>query len=139
MSQGANPFQVLMGIVRTSRLVGQTYPKGSASAPMTIGARGGINVEGIENVAAPGDVSVTDVTATTVSSTLLAANPDRISSVIQNNGSTTVFLAFDTAAVAGSGITLPAGVYWEPETVFLGEITVITASSTSRVTALEAI
>jgi len=129
---------IIHGIIRVVPVVGQTYAKPSVSAPILIGNKGGIIVEGISTNAPSGSVTDTDTNVTNVSATIMAANPNRNSNMIQNNGSMTIFLGFDgAAAVANTGVTIYPNTTWEPNVVFQGDVTAITSAGICRVTVLE--
>jgi len=128
---------VIHGIIRTVPIVGQVYAKKSVSAPMLIGNKGGIVVEGITPSAPAGAVIDTDFTVTNVSSVILTANANRSSNLFQNNGVNVVYLNFDAAAVAGAGVTLQPNAVWESTVIFQGTVQAITAAGNSRVTVLQ--
>jgi len=138
MSSGGPNQIVVHGVIRPTPIKGQTYSKPSVSAPLLIGAKGGLVVEGIDDNLPLGSVVVTDYTVTNVQSVVLTANVNRRTNIFQNNSSQNVYLAFDGNAVAGSGLTLYPYMSWEPNDVFQGIIRAIVSSGTARLTVLTA-
>lgn len=129
---------IIHGVIRPVPVTGQTYAKPTSSAPILIGDKGGIVVEGITPNVPEGSVTVSDVTVTDAGQTLLSVNKNRSSNTFQNNSGNNVYLAFDAAAVAGAGLTLYPYMAWEPNIVFNGEVTAVCdAGLTARVTVLE--
>lgn len=128
---------IIHGIIRTTPIVGQTYAKGSASAPILIGPKGGIIVEGINSSVPATGVSVTDFVVNNVSQTILAADPNRTSNIFQNNGANDIWLGFDAPAVAGVGFRVYANTTWEAPIVFQGTVDAITAAGTSNTAVME--
>lgn len=128
---------VIHGLIRTIPTLGQVFPKPTVSAPIQIGAKGGIRVEGIDTNVPINSAIMTDINVPNVTIQILAPNPQRNSNLIQNNGTVPVYLAFDAAAVAGAGLTLLPGVIWEAENVFQGQIQAVVTAGTARVTVLE--
>lgn len=128
---------VIHGLVRVTRIVGQVYPTGTVSAPILIGAKGGIVVEGVDNNLPISTVTTNDINVALASIQIMAANPNRNANVFQNNGVNPVFLGFDTPAVINQGITLLPNVAWESNSVFQGAVFAIAAAGINRVTVLQ--
>lgn len=74
-------------------------------------------------------------TVTGTTGMALAANPKRIGLIISNSGATNpCSIAFDAAAVAGSGITLPANsipLIFEEGTLDIGQMNAISTAGTN--------
>lgn len=84
-----------------------------------------------------GLVTQSDVTATTTSTKFLEINPIRNYLLIQNNGSTDVYIKMSSAHSGTEGIKLVAGGAWEPILPPRNSIYIKAASGTDAVTILE--
>jgi len=82
----------------------------------------------------PGSAVV--VTATTTSSTLLAANPARTAATFQNRGNRSVYITFGATATAATGIEVPGGgTYFEEN--YTGVFSVIADQGSQAVFVVE--
>lgn len=81
--------------------------------------------------------SQSDVTATTVSTSVAAAEPSRGYLLIQNKGAVNVYLKFGSAHSGTEGILIVPGGNWEPPQVPTDAIYLKSASSTAVVQILE--
>lgn len=109
-------------------------------AGSTTSAGGAINVTSTATPYIVGAPTTASVSGT--SGLALAANANRKTALIYNNGATDAFLAVGAAAVAGAGILVKAtgGVYEINSTnLTLGAVNCITASSTTSLSVFEGV
>lgn len=128
---------VIHGVLRIVNMTGQTYPTPTVSAPILIGPKGGIIVEGIATNVTAGSIVVTDTVVGLVSVEIMAANQNRNSNVIQNNSSNDIWLGFDTHAVANTGIRVYKNSMWEIPIVVQGSIEAIALAGANTITVME--
>lgn len=129
---------VIHGVLRLANITGQSYGTPTVSAPILIGPKGGIIVEGIATNATSGSIVITQTTVGIVSVSIMAANPNRNSNVIQNNSGNDIWLGFDGApAVLNAGIRVYANSMWEIPLVIQGEIQAISAVAGNAIVVME--
>lgn len=84
-------------------------------------------------------LSLTTASVTTSSGQVLVANPARKYLLIQNNGSASIYIKFDTTIAGTEGIVIPAGGSYEPIIAPMQAIYMKAVSGTNSVTIYEGI
>lgn len=79
----------------------------------------------------------TDVNATTVSVRILVASSDRKCVVIQNKGSSTVYIKFGSAHSSTEAMQLASGATWEPLVIPVNSVYLKSSAGVVTTTVLE--